>query len=491
MHDNSYKRVEEVAAELRKCLAALVRRGSALPSDLVFETPETLHALRQLGVGNDAGDQLEMLVADAIGQVVEDLPASDAKVAQIMLGLDPTVRGMKLGERRERAAKILDIAAGTFRNRQEARVLNDIAQALAIALLSPARRAAETEKHGPDPSQVLLIHRQDSFGVKEVGRLVESLGLRPILWQQALDRAGLSSPSVIDRFRLCLETAQAVIVVFEGGPGEPRANLAFEAGLALGLAGSRTVIVQLGDQGPPQDLEAVNIHRLRNTEESLAALSAALREAGCAVWEEGGRHPDQIKTGLDVGWYRWTPERATNIVYADIAEGVRAFEPIDTEAGRAAASWLKEEALDQYPGVATYLQYANGRVEGFVALQAGSIQLKNGGRRAVGKRSKGDSRWLEGATCLRWIARHRDSMSSGDDLFEFAAALALEASKTIGSVALVLEPHDQSDAEFWRRKYSFLRQGSGDALRLWLPVIEPLSEIAGDRPSLASPKSAT
>ena len=435
---------------------------------------------------------LETLVAEALEEVVEELPASDGEAARIMLGLDPAVRGSRLGARRERAAKILGVAPGTFRNRQEARVLDAVAQALALALLSPSRTAmSEVKSPELDPTQVLLIHRNDSFGVKEVGRLVESLGLQPVLWQQALDRAGLRSPSVVDRFRSCLDTAQAVIVVFEGGPGESKANLAFEAGLALGLAESRTVIVQLGDQSPPQDLEAVNILRLRNTEESITALSSALRNAGCAIPGRSDRSADETEKGVNVGWYRWTPEHASNPIYADIAEAVRTFEPIAMPAGHAAAAWLKDEALEQYPGVVTYLQIGNDRLEGFVALQAGSVRLTNSDRRKIGGHSWVGGESTQGATYLRWIARHRDAAVTGESLFAFAVALAVEAGEKIGSVALVLDVHDEAEAQLWQQRYSFLRENQRDSSRLWIPTIQLSQDLPKVRATLASSQSAT
>lgn len=477
MHDLSYESAEDVAAELRKGLSALVRRGGSRPQDLIFETPETLHALRELGLG--AEGQLETLLSEEIAAVIEDLPTADAQAARIMLGLDAAARGTRLGERRERAAKILKVAPGTFRNRQEGRILDSVSRAVALALLSSVLEP-EIKHSALAPGQVVLIHRKDSFGVKEVGQLVESLGLHPVLLQQALDRAGLSSPSVVDRFRLCLETAQAVIVVLEAGPGEANANLAFEAGLALGLAGPRTVIVQLGDQAPLEDLNAVNVLRLRNTQESLTVLGAALRAAGCEIQKEPGELSNRTKTGLDIGWYRWTPERATDPIFADLAASIEKFEPLKTDSGRAAASWLREHALDEYPGVATYLRIANSRLEGFVALQAGSIHVTA----SIGRGS------TQGATFLRWIARDRNSPETGEDLLAFAAARALEAADTVGSVALVLDAYDEEEAQLWESRYPFRRLVGQNPLKLWLPMSKALTDLHGDT-DLASPMSAT
>ena len=474
MHENSTKNAKEVAAELRKGLATLVRAGSATASDFVFETPEVLHTLRERGAA-PTGAPLEVQMEETLLRAIDKLPSADAAAARIMFGVDPDFRATRLGERREHAAAVLGVAPGTFRNRHEDRLLDSLSQEVTLALLSaqPSIEHREGGK-GRDRSRVLLIHGRDSIGVKEVAKLVERLGLEPILWQEALDRIGLLSPSMIERFRSCLDVAQGVIVVLEGGLGESALNLVFEAGLALGLAEERTVVVQLGDQTPPDDLAAVDILRLRSTEESANALSSALASAGCTI---PGPSTEPTK-GIDAGWYRWTPENAADPVYADIAEAVRTFQPISYPAGDAAAEWLSEKALERFPGITTYLCIADGRLEGFVALEMGSIVLRN-------EKQEGES---FGAVVIRWMARHRDAPGTGEDLLVFAIALATEVGEKLGAAALVLQPFDAGEAAIWVKKFHFRKASESDYL--WMPLSAGLTGADEGDVKILSPRSA-
>lgn len=455
-----------------------MRRGSATPSDWVFETPEALHALRQAGLDDGDGRPLESTVADALPQAIDQLPPADAEAARVILGLDPVLRATRLGERRERAAEALGVAAGTFRNRHEDRLLEDLSQELALLLLSGSPMAQDLSEDEPirDPSRVLLIHGRDSLGVREVARLVDQLGLQPIMWQEALDRTGLWSPSVIARFRSCLDVAQGVVVVLEGGLGESGFNLVFEAGLALGLAEERTVVVQLGEQTPPGDLEEMNILRLRSTKESFHALSEALRNAGCDVDAAARALPNEVEKGLNAGWYRWTPAHAESPVYADIADAVSAFKPIPTPGGRAAATWLKTKALEAYPAISTYLLMGEGRLDGFVALQAGSVEMSKDEK--IIHLSPQEENPSRGAIFIRWIGRHQDAPGTGEDLLVFAGGLAAEVGEKVGSAVMVLEAQDPAEAGYWSSTFPFLRRLPGSP-SLWMPAQPQLPNSRG------------
>jgi hypothetical protein len=467
MHETSTQIAEAVATELRRGLATLLRLGSATSADLVFETPEVLHALKKLGV-QTRRRALEVQIEVALEEAIDDLPAADAEAARIMFGVDPNFRTTKLGERREQAAEVLGVVPGTFRNRHEDRLLDVIAKKMTLSLL-PEPQLADHEGDGPgrDRSRVLLIHGHDSIGVKEVARLVERLGLEPILWQEALDRIGLMSPSVIERFRSCLDIAQGVMIVMEGGLGESELNLVFEAGLALGLAEERTVVVQLGDQTPPDDLAAVNILRLRSTEESAGALSAALIGAGCAIPVPPDGLTSKRQKGIDSGWYSWTPAHAESPLYADIATAVQAFQPMPYPGSQAAARWLKENSLEQYPGTTTYLLIGEGRLDGFVALRTGSIVLKSD--------AKPQSEFF-GAIVIRWMARNREAAGKGEEMLSFATALATDVGAKLGVAALLLKPFDDGEALLWKKKFGFM--GSPESGYLWMPLTSASAALA-------------
>lgn len=448
-----------------------------MPSDLLFAAAEVVDEMRKMGLGRRRNKPLEQQLEGTLIETLADLPPADGEAARIMLGIDPMFRGSRLGVRREHAAEALGVVAGTFRNRHEDRLLDLISRKVAVSLLSslsPSSGTVEEEAPERDRSRVLIVHERESVGVKEVARLIERLGLKPILWEEALDRSGLWFPSFVERFRSGLDVAQGVVVILEGGSGEPAANVAFEAGLALGLAGPRTVIVQIGDQRLPSDLAGVKILRLRSTLESARALQEALVDAGCVVGRKDAEAPEDSPKGVDAGWYRWTPARAANPLYAEIADAVDAFEPFPTAAGFSAATWLREKALDKSPGVSVHLLMGEGRLEGFIALETSALAITGVSHGELSESYKLDNEAAVSAILIRWICRHRDApRGTGRELVEFAVALGHEAAENVGSAVLVLEPHDESEATYWAEKYPFRKGSSGARPVLWIPTQYP------------------
>ena len=69
---------------------------------------------------------------------------------------------------------------------------------------------------------------------------------------------------------------------------QSRPNVLFEAGMAFGRNPNRTVLVQLGDNMRPfSDIGGRHDVRLSNKAETRRELSTKLRNAGCAVDEDG------------------------------------------------------------------------------------------------------------------------------------------------------------------------------------------------------------
>jgi len=455
-----------------------MRSGSATSSDIHFEAAEVIQEMRLLGLNRHSRVPLEKRFEEALFETVAELPPADAEAARIMLGIDPKFHATRLGMRREHAAEALGVVAGTFRNRHEDRLLDQISRKAAVSLLaSVALSSAGAEETTPtrDRSRVLIFHGRESVGAKEVARLIDRIGLDPILWEEALDLSGLWSPSFIERFRSGLELAQAVVVIWEGGLGESAANLAFEAGLALGLAGPRTVIVQIGDQPLPSDLAGVRILRLRSTPESAQALEEALVDAGCILDRSKTEKALDDPKGVGAGWYRWTPSRAANPLYGDVAKAVQAFEPFPTAAGGAAANWLQGFALGEAARVSVHLLMGEGRLEGFIALQTGMVAMTGVDQGELSESQMLDSEAAVSAILIRWICRHRDAPpGTGRKLLEHAAALGQEVAENVGSAALVLEPYDEVEATYWAERYPFRRGSSGTGPVLWIPTAYPV-----------------
>ena len=172
-------------------------------------------------------------------------------------------------------------------------------------------------------------------------------------------------------------------------------------------------------------------------------------------------------------WYRWQPAFAEDIAYEDIAEAVDAFEPVDHPAGHAAAQWLKESSLDDYPSTATWLAYREGRIEGYFAMRSGEVVLTTKQRRKQLAR-KGRQREhvlhpRQPASLIAWLGKHAEASITGRTLLLYAAYVANQVAEYQGNIALVIDPYDDDTARFWQDRYKFLR-AANPSKRLWVPL---------------------
>lgn len=166
------------------------------------------------------------------------------------------------------------------------------------------------------------------------------------------------------------------------------------------------------------------------------------------------------------GWIRWRPGREKELAYSDVAKAVEEFEPVPHKAGRAAANWLKTEAIQDYPATVTWLNYENGRVEGFFAIRSGSFRLKETG----GKRLRRNANLLKPASHIIWMCKHADAKIRGDRLISRATGVAFDVTQYQGNIALVINPFDNETAQMLTDKYAFL-QCDPQSGQLWLPVL--------------------
>lgn len=180
--------------------------------------------------------------------------------------------------------------------------------------------------------------------------------------------------------------------------------------------------------------------------------------------------------GDNMGWFAWRKQYADDIAYADIAEAIEQFRPVDNDAGRDSARWLKEHAASDYPSTVTWLFYEDRRVHGFFSICSGNVQLYDDGRsrpfrRLIsglpGRRYAGT---LEPASEIRWWGRHVESAIGGKDLLEQAVSFASEVARVQGNVAVVIDPYDEATATMLLEQYEFLRSAKHG--QLWLPLHE-------------------
>jgi predicted nucleotide-binding protein len=118
-----------------------------------------------------------------------------------------------------------------------------------------------TDQGKPDPKQVFVIHGRNEPARKALFDFLRSIGLSPIEWSQAIRMTGKGSPYIGEVLDVAFSTAQAVVVLetpddvaylhpsltYPDDPdcdpqGQPRPNVLFEAGMAMGRDPDRTVL---------------------------------------------------------------------------------------------------------------------------------------------------------------------------------------------------------------------------------------------------------
>lgn len=176
-------------------------------------------------------------------------------------------------------------------------------------------------------------------------------------------------------------------------------------------------------------------------------------------------------------WYRWLPNMAEEAAYSDVAAAVQDFVSVDSDSGRAATMWLREESLANHPSTVTWLMVQEARVEGFYALCSAEVRLTERHRKRL---SAGDRAHKlhpkQGASLIAWIAKHRDATVPGELILLHAAYTATEVAKLQGNIALAVDPFDEETSVFWQEEYGFRTSSitagadAGRPQRLWLPL---------------------
>lgn len=159
---------------------------------------------------------------------------------------------------------------------------------------------------GPDPRKLFVIHGRNDAAREAIFTFLRSIGLEPIEWIEALRMTGQGSPYIGDVLDAAFANAQAVVVLqtpddiayldsrlCEPGDPElepqpqPRPNVLYEAGMAMGRNPNRTVIVEFGKVKAFSDIHGRHVVRLDNSVRRRQEFADRLRTAGCAVNLDG------------------------------------------------------------------------------------------------------------------------------------------------------------------------------------------------------------
>jgi predicted nucleotide-binding protein len=156
---------------------------------------------------------------------------------------------------------------------------------------------------GPDPRVVFVVHGRNAAARSALFDFLRSIGLHPLEWSELIKRTGKPSP-YIGEVLAELKNAQATVVLLtpddeaqlrqpfqEGGDAaheteltpQARANVIFEAGMAMAYDEDRAVLVELGTLRPFSDIAGRHTVRLNDSTPRRQELAHRLEAAGCSV----------------------------------------------------------------------------------------------------------------------------------------------------------------------------------------------------------------
>ena len=154
------------------------------------------------------------------------------------------------------------------------------------------------------PRVVFVVHGRNLRARDSIFAFLRSIGLHPLEWSEAVLATGTATPYIGQILETAFSLAGAVLVLMtpddearlregfrEGGdpPHETeltpqaRANVIFEAGMAVGKFPDQTVLVELGRLRPFSDFGGRYVVRLDNTTQRRQELAQRLQAAGCPV----------------------------------------------------------------------------------------------------------------------------------------------------------------------------------------------------------------
>ncbi len=162
------------------------------------------------------------------------------------------------------------------------------------------------EPTGVDPRNVFVIHGRNVGANEAMFAFLRAIDLNPIEWTVARSMTKKGSPYIGEILDAAFSNAQAIVVLqtpddvaylhesltypddLETQPQmQPRANVLFEAGMALGRDEDRVIIVELGRVKVFSDIHGRHAVRLDNELKNRQELANRLKDAGCAVKMEG------------------------------------------------------------------------------------------------------------------------------------------------------------------------------------------------------------
>lgn len=168
--------------------------------------------------------------------------------------------------------------------------------------LWPHHKQDEVLEVPKDPRAVFVVFGRNEALRASMFSFLRSIGLKPMEWSHAIELTGHGSPYIGDILDVAFDHAQAIVVLLTpdevaylhpryAHPGDPetqpatqpRPNVLFEAGMALGRSPERTMLVEVGDLRSFSDVAGRHAIRLNNSVAKRQDLAQRLKTAGCDV----------------------------------------------------------------------------------------------------------------------------------------------------------------------------------------------------------------
>jgi predicted nucleotide-binding protein len=178
---------------------------------------------------------------------------------------------------------------------------------------------------GRKQNHVFVVHGRNTELRQSIFTYLKALGLNPMEWDQAIAATGKGSPYIGEILDAAFAQASAIVVLATGDDEarlmkrfinpedpkyegdltpQPRPNVLFEAGLAMGRNQTGTILVEVGNLRPWSDIAGRHVTHLNNSRHSREELANKLRIAGCDVDLSGTEW-------LTVGNFGDQPEKST------------------------------------------------------------------------------------------------------------------------------------------------------------------------------------
>lgn len=160
----------------------------------------------------------------------------------------------------------------------------------------------------PQRDTVFVVYGRNAAARRALFEFLRSLSLKPLEWNQAIAVTANPAPSISQILDGALEQAQAIVVLLTGDDvvrlretfinaddppyereltPQSRPNVLFEAGLAMGRAPDRVVIVELGATKPFSDIAGRHTVRMDDSTQKRQELADKLTHAKCIVDRSG------------------------------------------------------------------------------------------------------------------------------------------------------------------------------------------------------------